>query len=108
MQKLIGGSDWKEHSSGKEGAERYRTQNLPNRTSPGAYELGIATSASRNLNSASVIPVYTGQANNVRARLQSYGRSGAHLTTLFADVFIRGLPIVYRWAPVSVIANLQL
>ncbi|KAG6424098.1 hypothetical protein SASPL_114510 [Salvia splendens] len=98
MQKLIGGSDWKEHSSG---AERYRTQNLPNRTSPGAYELGIATSASRKLHSASVIPVYTGQANNVRARLQSYGRSGAHLATLFADVFTRGLPIVYRWAPME-------
>ncbi|XP_042063598.1 protein EFFECTOR OF TRANSCRIPTION 2-like [Salvia splendens] len=94
---MIRGSDWKEQLSGK-GAERYRSQNLPNRTSPGAYELGIATSASRNLDSASVIPIYTGQANNVRARLQSYGRSGAHLASLFA---IRGLSIVYRWAPME-------
>ncbi|KAL1563300.1 protein EFFECTOR OF TRANSCRIPTION 2-like [Salvia divinorum] len=100
-KKLIGGSDWKEHSLGKEGAERYRTQNLPNHTSPGAYELGIATSASRNLDSASVVPVYTGEASNVRARLQSYGRGGAHLASLFADIFIRGLPIVYRWAPME-------
>ncbi|XP_057768307.1 protein EFFECTOR OF TRANSCRIPTION 2-like [Salvia miltiorrhiza] len=98
---LIGGRDWREHSSGKEGAERYRTQNLPTHTTPGAYELGIATSAApaRNLEAASVIPVYLGHAGDVRARLQRYGRSGAHLGHhLFSGVFSTDLPIVYRWA----------
>ncbi|KAH6806556.1 hypothetical protein C2S51_031387 [Perilla frutescens var. frutescens] len=106
---IIGDSDWKDHSSGKEGAERYRTQNLPNYTSPGLYELGIATSAvggakePRKLNSSSVIPVYLGQADNVRARVQNYGRGGAHLESeshsLFSGIFSIGFPIAYRWAP---------
>lgn len=115
---------------GKEGAERYRTQNLPNWAScPGVYELGIATSrprsgrGTRKLDRTSVIPVYLGQADNLRNRLQQYGRDGAHLENgstatssktvnsqslsshkglgLFTDIFSRGLPIVYRCAPVS-------
>ncbi|KAL1531371.1 protein EFFECTOR OF TRANSCRIPTION 2-like [Salvia divinorum] len=125
---LIGAFDWEDHSTGKEGVERYRTQNLPNWTScPGVYELGIATSSpqsgkeTRKLDSASVIPVYLGQADNLRTRLQQYGRDGAHLENgcatsktvncqsvsshkglgLFTDIFSRGLPIVYRCAPIK-------
>lgn len=113
-QILIGASDWKDHSSGKEGAERYRTQNLPTYTSPGVYELGIAMSAAnppREIDTSSVIPVYLGQADNVRARVQKYGRHGAHLQNssyslhLFSDIFSKGLSIVYRWAPVSSLFN---
>ena len=112
---------------GKEGVERYRTQNLPNWTScPGVYELGVAQSGkeTRKLDSASVIPVYLGQADKLRNRLQQYGRDGAHLENgcstsktvdcqsvsahkglgLFTDIFSRGLPIVYRCAPVSTIS----
>lgn len=109
---------------GKEGAERYRTQNLPNwNPSPGVYELGIAALGrnTRELDSSSVVPVYLGQADNLRIRLQQYGRDGAHLENgcwgkkfvnvvcdsahtgpgLFTDVFSKGFPIVYRCAPVS-------
>ncbi|XP_011093698.1 protein EFFECTOR OF TRANSCRIPTION 2 [Sesamum indicum] len=125
---LIGAHDWQDHSMGKEGAEKYRTQNLPNWIScPGVYELGIATSRprsgreARKLESSSVVPVYLGQADNLRTRLQQYGRDGAHLENgcsnnklrnfqgvssskepgLFIDVFSRGLPIVYRCAPMK-------
>ncbi|EPS74403.1 hypothetical protein M569_00352, partial [Genlisea aurea] len=119
---LVGDSDWKDHSRGKEGTERYRTQNLPNWTScPGVYELGIATTPSgdqdpRKLDADSVIPVYLGQADNLRTRLQSYGRNGAHLETpslnddtfppekglkLFTAIFSRALPIAYRCAPMK-------
>lgn len=115
----------------KEGSEKYRTQNLPNWIScPGVYELGVATSRSnsgrqtRKLDSISVVPVYLGQADNLRNRLQQYGRDGAHLENgcssnkltnsenvssnkgleLFTGVFSRGLPIVYRCSPVSIIS----
>ncbi|KAG6411661.1 hypothetical protein SASPL_129745 [Salvia splendens] len=122
---LIGAFDWEDLSMGKEGVERYRTQNLPNWTScPGVYELGVAQSGkeTRKLDSASVIPVYLGQADNLRIRLQQYGRDGAHLENgcatsktvnccqsvsahkglrLFTDIFSRGLPIVYRCAPMK-------
>ncbi|KAH6779063.1 hypothetical protein C2S52_010300 [Perilla frutescens var. hirtella] len=124
---LIGASDWEDHSTGKEGVERYRTQNLPNWTScPGVYELGITTSrprsgTTRKLDSSSVIPVYLGQADNLRNRLQQYGRDGNHLEKgctsskifncqsvsshkgpgLFTDIFSRGLPIAYRCAPIK-------
>ncbi|XP_057765625.1 protein EFFECTOR OF TRANSCRIPTION 2-like [Salvia miltiorrhiza] len=125
---LIGAFDWEDYSMGKEGVERYRTENLPNWTScPGVYELGIATSRpqsgreTRKLDSSSVIPVYLGQADNLRNRLQQYGRDGAHLENgytssktvscqsisshkgpgLFTDIFSRGLPIVYRCAPIK-------
>ncbi len=65
--------------------------------------------------------VYLGQADNVRTRLQQYGRTGAHLGNsysngcpndsknvclqnrpgLFDGILTRGYPIVFRWAPVS-------
>ncbi|KAK4432919.1 protein EFFECTOR OF TRANSCRIPTION 2 [Sesamum alatum] len=117
---LVGASDWKDYSMGMEGAERYRTQNVPRCVScPGVYELGIATSyvrrgrESRTLASSSVVPVYVGQADNVRTRLQRYGRDGAHLEYgssneefynrpgLFSEIFSKGLSIVYRWAPMN-------
>ncbi|KAL7095934.1 hypothetical protein ACP275_10G053400 [Erythranthe tilingii] len=126
---LIGAYDWEDHSMAKEGAEKYRTQNLPNWTScPGVYELGIASSrphsgrgAHRKFDSNSVVPVYLGQADNLRTRLQQYGRDGSHLESrcsnnkltdcpsvssskglgLFTGVFSRGLPIVYRCAPMK-------
>ena len=45
FQILIGPRDWEDYLSSKEGAERYRTHNLPNCSScPGLYELGIAIS----------------------------------------------------------------
>lgn len=120
----MGPSDWEDHSLGKEGAERYRVHNLPNCSScSGLYELGIAvphSSSSREtskLDPDCIIPVYLGQAENVRTRLQRYGREGAHLENgkptselnystqqglgLFTDIFARCYSVVYRWAPVS-------
>ncbi|GER51408.1 effector of transcription2 [Striga asiatica] len=126
---LIGPSDWEDYSMAKEGVEKYRTQNLPKWTScSGVYELGVAASrpksgrGAREFKSSSVVPVYLGQADNLRNRLQQYGRDGAHLENgclnlkfndcqtstshnrlgWFADIFSRGLPILYRCAPVSI------
>ncbi|KAF7142660.1 hypothetical protein RHSIM_Rhsim05G0022900 [Rhododendron simsii] len=119
---LVGPSDWEDHYLGKEGAERYRVHNLPNCSScSGLYELGIAvphSSSSREtskLDPDCIIPVYLGQAENVRTRLQRYGREGAHLENgkltselnsstqqglgLFSDIFARSYSVVYRWAP---------
>ncbi|KAL0386497.1 UNVERIFIED_CONTAM: protein EFFECTOR OF TRANSCRIPTION 2 [Sesamum latifolium] len=106
---------------GKEGAERYRTQNVPRCVScPGVYELGVAMSfvgsrrEPRKLDSSSVVPVYVGQADNVRTRLQRYGRDGAHLEYgssneefnncpgLFSEIFSKDLSMAYRWAPKQV------
>ncbi|XP_075512844.1 LOW QUALITY PROTEIN: protein EFFECTOR OF TRANSCRIPTION 2-like [Primulina tabacum] len=126
---LIGASDWKDLSLGKEGAVRYRIHNLPNCTScPGVYELGVGISRprlgrdERKLDSSAVVPVYLGQADNVRNRLQQYGREGAHLGNrcsngeavgiyqsicsdrgpgLFTEIFSKGFQIVYRWAPMK-------
>ncbi|XAR67179.1 hypothetical protein NMG60_11013643 [Bertholletia excelsa] len=121
---LIGPSDWEDHHLGKEGAERYRVHNLPNSSScSGLYELGIAIPLvhsardARKLDPDHIIPVYLGQADNVRARLQSYGREGSHLENgrsigepnesvqhgprLFSEVFSRGYSVVYRWAPMK-------
>ncbi|KAI7748893.1 hypothetical protein M8C21_032814 [Ambrosia artemisiifolia] len=120
---LIGACDWEDYLLNKEGAERYRTHNLPNCSScPGLYELGIAVSVTRKkgkiiskLNSKNVIPVYLGQADNVRTRLQQYGRDGAHLENgwsngeqndrkvlgLFSDIFSYGFAIAFRWAPME-------
>lgn len=119
---LIGPSDWEDHLLNKDGAEKYRTHNLPNCSScPGLYELGIAVSRPRTgrefdkLKSNYIVPVYVGQAKNVRTRLQRYGREGAHLEKgfpytemadsqelkLFTEIFSRGYPIVYRWAPMK-------
>lgn len=122
-QILIGPCDWEDYMLIKEGAERYRTHNLPNCSScPGLYELGIVVSLSRTkrnssgqLSSKSIIPVYLGQADNVRTRLQQYGRDGAHLENglsngekhdrkvlgLFTDIFSCGFAIAFRWAPVK-------
>ncbi|KAL3644340.1 hypothetical protein CASFOL_012272 [Castilleja foliolosa] len=124
---LIGPFDWESYSVAK-GAERYRTQNLPKLIScPGVYELGIAASRphsrreTRKYDSTFVVPVYIGQADNLRTRLQQYGRDGNHLENgcsnnklidcesvlshkgprLFTDIFSKGLPIVYRCAPMK-------
>ncbi|KAI3714588.1 hypothetical protein L6452_21545 [Arctium lappa] len=120
---LIEPSNWEDYLLNKEGAERYRTQNLPNCSScPGVYELGIAVSlprtegkSSSRVGSKSIIPVYLGQADNVRTRLQQYGRDGAHLENglsngeqddrkvlgLFSDIFSLGFAIAFRWAPMN-------
>lgn len=129
IQLLIGPSDWQDHFLGKEGASRYRIHNLPTTSGPGLYELGIAVPRSGlsrrdggKLVRDDIVVVYLGQADNVRTRLQQYGRSGAHLGNtystghvndskddslqkglgLFEEIFSRGLSIVYRWAPVSI------
>lgn len=121
---LIGPSDWDDHSVGKEGAERYRVHNLPNCAScPGVYELGIAilntksgreTPSKKSKQQQGIIVVYLGQADNVRTRLQNYGREGSHLEKgssvvdpakeklgLFKDIFSRGYAILFRWAPMK-------
>lgn len=126
-QILIGPSDWEDYSLGKEGAARYRVHNLPTSSGSGLYELGIAVSHAglgreiRKLDPHRIVVVYLGQAENVRKRLQSYGRSGAHLgnntpfgdwneykavsrqigPALFQEIFSRGYSIVFRWAPME-------
>ncbi|KAJ1421071.1 hypothetical protein SESBI_13942 [Sesbania bispinosa] len=121
---LIGPTDWEDYSKEKEGSARYRIHNLPEKSSPGVYELGIAVSSSSGLgrriyklapDPQRIVVVYLGQADNVRTRLQHYGRNGAHLgiscysddsslqkgRSLFQEIFSQGFPIVYRWAPMQ-------
>ncbi|KAM7257945.1 hypothetical protein ACFE04_013686 [Oxalis oulophora] len=120
-QVLIGPTDWEDYYLGKEGAARYRVHNLPSVTDPGLYELGIAAARSglgrevSKIDSDGIVVVYLGQADNVRTRLQQYGRSGAHLGNsystgspneflekgygLFENIFSSGHSIVFRWAP---------
>ncbi|KAB2072035.1 hypothetical protein ES319_A08G264500v1 [Gossypium barbadense] len=112
---LIGPHDWEDHSVGKEGVARYRVENLPKTASSGLYELAINKPSSRDhngkLDSDKVLVVYLGEADNVRSRLQQYGRTGAHLGRndsgnnkvcgCFEDIFARGYSIVYRWAPMK-------
>ncbi|CAK8533876.1 unnamed protein product [Lathyrus sativus] len=117
---LIGPSDWEDYSKGKEGSRRYRIQNLPQNSGPGVYELGVAVSTSglgREIYKLAtrIVVVYLGKADNVRTRLQSYGRNGAHLGngcssfessdqmghSLFHEIFLQGFSIVYRWAPMQ-------
>ncbi|KAL7093738.1 hypothetical protein ACP275_11G058600 [Erythranthe tilingii] len=103
---LIGPMDWKEHAMGKDGAERYRTHNLPNRPClPGVYELAVAFVLRRHSGIIILVPVYVGQTENIRNRLQDYGRNGAHLESnnrlLVSDVLSRGFSIVYRWIPMK-------
>ncbi|OVA11351.1 hypothetical protein BVC80_9005g26 [Macleaya cordata] len=125
---LIGHSDWENYFLGKEGIDRYRIHNLPLKCScPGLYELGIASSRTnlgrdvRKLDQDRIIVVYLGQADNVRTRLQHYGRAGSHLDHgrsfghlnadnslvslrgpgLFREIFSRGFPLVFRWAPME-------
>lgn len=109
FQILIGPSDWEDYSKGKEGCSRYRIHNLPQKSGPGVYELAIAVwtgGLGRDIYRLAphrILVVYIGQADNVRARLQHYGRTGAHLgnASLFHHIFSQGYPILYRWAPVS-------
>ncbi|XP_048635441.1 protein EFFECTOR OF TRANSCRIPTION 2 [Brassica napus] len=118
---LIGSEDWEDFKKGKDGVGRYRVQNLPRRSCPGLYELGVAViDQARKLDSDDVLAAYLGQAESVRSRLQSYGRSGAHLRTvnnnnldgccesppdkkagLFEDIFMKHGSVVYRWAPMG-------
>ncbi|XP_050376351.1 protein EFFECTOR OF TRANSCRIPTION 2-like [Argentina anserina] len=114
---LVGPCDWEDYAAGKEGAERYRVHNMPKDESPGLYELGVAVWRGRGTGSDKVVPVYLGQADSVRTRLQQYGRTGAHLGKccavgntserlrkgpgLFEEMLARGYPIVYRWAPME-------
>ncbi|KAL9255037.1 EFFECTOR OF TRANSCRIPTION 2-like protein [Drosera capensis] len=120
---LIGPSDWSDHASGKQGAERYRVQNLPSVSGPGLYEIGVTvwrTGSGRDvakMEASDIVVVYLGEADNVKARLQRHGRGGSHLGSggnwgvgssgdgvgsgLFKEVFERGFPIVYRWAPMN-------
>ncbi|RZC50008.1 hypothetical protein C5167_018429 [Papaver somniferum] len=122
---LIGPSDWENYLLRKEGVERYRNHNLPLTCScPGLYELGVASTRSnsgrdvRKLDQNGIIVVYLGQADNIRSRLQDYGRAGSHLDRgkstnnlnadsnfvyqrgpgLFKEIFSKGFPIVFRWA----------
>ncbi|XP_054786612.1 protein EFFECTOR OF TRANSCRIPTION 2-like isoform X3 [Prosopis cineraria] len=124
---LIGPSDWEDYSRGKEGSARYRIHNLPEKSSPGVYELGIAVSRiglGRNvykLHPNRIVVAYLGKADNVRTRLQQYGRTGAHLSNtcftsdpddnnpasihkgqgFFEEIFSEGYAIIYRWAPMQ-------
>ncbi|KAG1331720.1 putative protein EFFECTOR OF TRANSCRIPTION 2 [Cocos nucifera] len=123
-QVLIGPTDWEDYSLGKDGVERYRIHNIPIHSAcPGLYELGIASNPggednrTRRHAAEDVIVVYLGQADNVRTRLQQYGRAGAHLDHrnsstsadkivfpftqsgpgLFKEIFSRGHSIMFRW-----------
>ncbi|XP_078149238.1 protein EFFECTOR OF TRANSCRIPTION 2-like isoform X3 [Carex rostrata] len=120
---LVGPSDWDDH--GKEGASRYRIHNLPENF-PGLYELSIvkpgtkAGTKTRSDDLKDVVVVYLGQADNVRTRLQDYGRTGSHLECgkldslakrehvpvkkepgLFREVFARGFSIAFRCVPMT-------
>lgn len=101
---LIGAHDWENHKLGTIGIQRYRLHNIPLISScPGLYELGVAAVRTdlgrgiRTLDSDSIVVVYLGQADNVRNRLQHYGRAGSHLILNFGEVFTLGFPIVFRW-----------
>ncbi|KFK27240.1 hypothetical protein AALP_AA8G355700 [Arabis alpina] len=122
---LIGPKDWEDFKNGKDGVGRYRVQNLPRKSYPGLYELGVAVidqDQGRKLDSDIVLAAYLGQAESVRSRLQRYGRSGAHLrnvnyfndcetidsldnkvvtTGLFEAIFSKEGSVVYRWAPMG-------
>ncbi|XLR65995.1 hypothetical protein S83_016667 [Arachis hypogaea] len=122
---LIGASDWEDHSKGKEGCARYRIHNLPEKACPGVYELGIAVSSRSDLGRQiyklapeCVVVTYLGETDNVRDRLQCYGRNGSHLHSktspeysiydslqkkrpLFQEIFSQGYPIVYRWVAMN-------
>ncbi|KAG0620663.1 hypothetical protein M758_4G233700 [Ceratodon purpureus] len=76
-------------ASRKDGSCKYHTHNLPAaQFGPGVYELGVTAPSwsqvpnskrSRTLKTEDVIPVYIGQAANIRQRLQKYGQAGAQL-----------------------------
>ncbi|XP_061994908.1 protein EFFECTOR OF TRANSCRIPTION 2-like [Rosa rugosa] len=116
---LVAPGDWEDYSAGKDGAERYRVQNLPGNESPGVYELGVAvphSGSGRGIKADQIVPVYVGQADSARTRLQQYGRTGAHLGRscsgnpseqickgpgLIEEMLDGGYSIVYRWAPMG-------
>ncbi|MED6147342.1 hypothetical protein PIB30_043258 [Stylosanthes scabra] len=122
---LVGATDWEDHSKGKEGCSRYRIHNLPEKSCPGVYELGIAVSSSSGsgreiykLAPERIVVAYLGETDNIRKRLQRYGSHGSHLHNntsveyssydslqtkrpLFEEIFSLGYPIVYRWAPMN-------
>ncbi|KAE9464529.1 hypothetical protein C3L33_03574, partial [Rhododendron williamsianum] len=106
IEVLVGPSDWEDHSLGKEGVERYGVHNLPDCYScPALYELGLVISGAHSgskIGNLDPVPVYLGQTDNVRTRLQRYGRDGAHLDGLFSEAFSKGYSIAFRWAPVLV------
>ena len=92
MQILMGPLDSTEQinsASRKDGSCKYHTHNLPAaQFGPGVYELGVTAPSwsqvpnskrSRTLKTEDVIPVYIGQAANIRQRLQKYGQAGAQL-----------------------------
>ncbi|XP_022754907.1 protein EFFECTOR OF TRANSCRIPTION 2-like isoform X2 [Durio zibethinus] len=94
---LIGPDDWKDYSVGKEGVARYRDNR-------------------GKLDPNNDVVVYLGVADNVRRRLQQYGRTGDHLGSggsgekasgFFEDMFSRGFSIAYRWAPMKSTADAQ-
>ncbi|MCO5592618.1 hypothetical protein L7F22_046621 [Adiantum nelumboides] len=88
---LVGHNDWQNHHKRQEGATKYRVHNLPpDAFHSGVYELalyldksinahGTRKATSSSLGKDAFVPVYVGQAENVRERLQHYGRSGSHL-----------------------------
>ncbi|KAH1105479.1 hypothetical protein J1N35_009247 [Gossypium stocksii] len=108
---LICPHDWK---NGKGGAGTgYGLENLPKSSGPGTYELAVCKLPSRDRH-GKLEPdavVYVGSAENIRARLQQYGRDGTHLCRengfdgkgcpLFDEIFARGCSIVFRWAPME-------
>lgn len=108
--------------------QRYRIHNLPaNCSCPGLYELGVATTIpdegrwTRKHDLDDIVVVYLGQADNLRTRLQHYGRTGSHLDYgnsltcsskngspcftagpgLFREIFSKGYSLVFRWVQVS-------
>lgn len=94
---LVGPGDWKDHSAGEEGSQRYRIHNLPaSYFGPGVYELGLTKqlrtstppqdSKQPKLRRHAVVVVYLGQADNVRQRLQRYGQTGSHLEGTRSDL----------------------
>ncbi|XP_072982353.1 protein EFFECTOR OF TRANSCRIPTION 2-like [Typha latifolia] len=125
---LVGPSDWEDHATGKEGVQRYRVHNLPaNSSCPGIYELGVTLTfadecrKTRKHDLDDIVVVYIGQADNVKSRLQHYGRTGSHLDCgssfvfssenkntcfkagfgLFREIFAKGYSLAFRWAPMS-------
>ncbi|KAH7332274.1 hypothetical protein KP509_20G079300 [Ceratopteris richardii] len=96
---LVGHDDWHNYYKGLEAAEKYRLHNLPSTNCfySGVYELALypgkknhtlesRNRSSRSLKKGYIVPIYVGQAENVRNRLQEYGRSGSHLEGS-ADLF---------------------
>ena len=79
----------------------------------------LSSNSSRRFDPKDIVIVYLGQAENVRTRLQHYGRTGSHLEPgdstvrpgknpskvkqrrpgLFEQVFSLGFSIMFRWSP---------